>query len=196
MNSVFVENSLNEAQCALNRFTENKVQIANIYTSIDLLVQSIQNGGRIFSCGNGGSLCDAMHFAEELTGRYRKNRAPLPGVAISDPSHICCVGNDFGYEHIFSRYIDAHGNSSDCLVGLSTSGKSRNVIEAIKVAKRKGMKVIFLTGNLNSDISDICDVQIVAEGFDWADRVQEIHIKILHIFIEGIERVLFPENYK
>lgn len=196
MNSVFVENSLNEAQCALNRFTENKVQIANIYTSIELLVQSIQNGGRIFSCGNGGSLCDAMHFAEELTGRYRKNRAPLPGVAISDPSHICCVGNDFGYEHIFSRYIDAHGNSSDCLVGLSTSGKSRNVIEAIKVAKRKGMKVIFLTGNLNSDISDICDVQIVAEGFDWADRVQEIHIKILHIFIEGIERALFPENYK
>ncbi len=196
MNSVFVENSLNEAQCALNRFTENKAQIANIYTAIELLVQSIQNGGRIFSCGNGGSLCDAMHFAEELTGRYRKNRAPLPGVAISDPSHICCVGNDFGYEHIFSRYIDAHGNSSDCLVGLSTSGKSRNVIEAIKVAKRKGMKVIFLTGNLNSEISDICDVQIVAEGFDWADRVQEIHIKILHIFIEGIERALFPENYK
>lgn len=191
----FVEKSLHEAQCCLSSFCSDKQQITNIYKSIDLLVTSIQNHGQIFSCGNGGSLCDAMHFAEELTGRFRKDRSSLPGIAISDPSHICCVGNDYGYKYIFSRYIEGHITAKDSLVALSTSGRSPNVIEAIKAAKSRQATVIFLTGKFNNEISPLCDVQIVAKGFEWADRVQELHIKILHIFIEGIERSLFPNNY-
>ena len=132
MNSVFVENSLNEAQCALNQFTENKVQIANNLYGNRASRSIYSKRWPNLSCGNGGSLCDAMHFAEELTGRYRKNRAPLPGVAISDPSHICCVGNDFGYEHIFSRYIDAHGNSSDCLLGFQLPEKAVTLLKLLK----------------------------------------------------------------
>lgn len=191
----FVRLSLNEASVCLNNFLKDEEQISQIYNCVNILVNSIKNGGRIYSCGNGGSMCDAMHFAEELTGRYRKNRLPIPGQSISDISHATCVSNDFGYNEIFSRYIDAFATQRDVVVAISTSGGSKNIIELLKKCKEKGVQTILLTGRRNSDCQKLADFTIVAEGNDFADRTQEIHIKILHIFIEGIERNLFPENY-
>ena len=181
---------------ALTKFINDAEQIANVDHAINILVSSLRTGGHIFSCGNGGSMCDAMHFAEELTGRYRKDRSPLAGVAISDPSHMSCIGNDYGYVEIFERYLQAHARQGDCLVAMTTSGTSKNVLKAVKTAKDMGLKVIVLTGRYNDDLQNMTDVCIVAKAGQWADRVQEMHIKILHIFIEGIERNLFPENYQ
>lgn len=192
----YVNDSLVEAQMALTKFINDAEQIANVDHAINILVSSLRTGGHIFSCGNGGSMCDAMHFAEELTGRYRKDRSPLAGVAISDPSHMSCIGNDYGYVEIFERYLQAHARQGDCLVAMTTSGTSKNVLKAVKTAKDMGLKVIVLTGRYNDDLQNMTDVCIVAKAGQWADRVQEIHIKILHIFIEGIERNLFPENYQ
>lgn len=191
----YVEDALDKANKALLNLINSPDQISNIYLAINLMVDSIKKGGHIFACGNGGSLCDAMHFAEELTGRYRKNRPALPGIAISDASHIACIGNDFGYDEVFSRYLEANASSQDCLIAISTSGKSRNIIKAIQAAQHKGLRIIFLSGKENCAVTELCNVSIITSAGDWADRVQELHIKILHIFIEGIERSLFPENY-
>ena len=191
----YIKASLEEASKTLTSFINNAEQLEYIQTAIIYLVATLKNNGRIFSCGNGGSMCDAMHFAEELTGRFRKNRKPLAGVAISDPSHMSCVGNDYGYVEIFDRYLQAHAREGDCLVAMTTSGTSKNVLKAIQTAKEIGLKVIVLTGRHNDELKNMTDVCIVAQVGQWADRVQEMHIKILHIFIEGIERNLFPENY-
>lgn len=191
----YVEISLCEASKALTDFMNNAEQVKRIYQSIDLLVNAVRAGGRIYSCGNGGSMCDAMHFAEELTGRYRKNRSPVPGIAISDISHATCVANDFGYTELFSRYIEAVGTPNDVVVAMSTSGTSKNIISLLKKCKEKKIQTILLTGRENSVCEQFSDVTIVAKGNEFADRTQELHIKVLHIFIEGIERNLFPENY-
>lgn len=191
----YIKASLEEASKTLTSFINNAEQLEYIQTAIIYLVATLKNNGRIFSCGNSGSMCDAMHFAEELTGRFRKNRKPLAGVAISDPSHMSCVGNDYGYVEIFDRYLQAHAREGDCLVAMTTSGTSKNVLKAIQTAKEIGLKVIVLTGRHNDELKNMTDVCIVAQAGQWADRVQEMHIKILHIFIEGIERNLFPENY-
>lgn len=191
----YVEDALDKANKALLNLINSPDQISNIYLAINLMVDSIKKGGHIFACGNGGSLCDAMHFAEELTGRYRKNRPALPGIAISDASHIACIGNDFGYDEVFSRYLEANARSQDCLIAISTSGKSRNIVKAIQAAQNKGLRIIFLSGKENCAVTKLCNVSIITSAGDWADRVKELHIKILHIFIEGIERSLFPENY-
>ena len=140
-------------------------------------------------------MCDAMHFAEELTGRYRKNRRGHAAVAISDPSHISCVANDFGYEYIFSRYIESHGQAGDVLIGITTSGTSKNVIKALEAAKNQSLTSIVLTGREAPLLNDLADHVICTAGGDYADRVQELHIKTLHIFIELIERHFHPENY-
>lgn len=192
----YIKASLEEASNTLTSFINNAEQLEYIQTAIIYLVATLKNNGRIFSCGNGGSMCDAMHFAEELTGRFRKNRKPLAGVAISDPSHMSCVGNDYGYAEIFDRYLQAHAREGDCLVAMTTSGTSKNILKAIQTAKEIGLKVIVLTGRHNDELKNMTDVCIVAQAGQWADRVQEMHIKILHIFIEGIERNLFPENYQ
>lgn len=192
----YIKASLEEASKTLTSFINNAEQLEHIQTAIIYLVATLKNNGRIFSCGNGGSMCDAMHFAEELTGRFRKNRKPLAGVAISDPSHMSCVGNDYGYVEIFDRYLQAHAREGDCLVAMTTSGTSKNILKAIQTAKEIGLKVIVLTGRHNDELKNMTDVCIVAQAGQWADRVQEMHIKILHIFIEGIERNLFPENYQ
>jgi D-sedoheptulose 7-phosphate isomerase len=155
-----------------------------------IMVQSIQNGGKIISCGNGGSMCDAMHFAEELTGRYRDDRKAIPALSISDPSHMSCVGNDYGYEFVFSRYLEALGNKGDVLLAISTSGNSKNVLHAIEVAKKKGMLVIGLTGKDGGKMAGLCDVEIRAPHAPYADRAQEIHIKVIHSLIDFIERNL------
>jgi D-sedoheptulose 7-phosphate isomerase len=163
---------------------------ALIKTAGDIMVTSVKVGGKIISCGNGGSMCDAMHFAEELTGRYRDDRKPIPALSISDPSHMSCVGNDYGYEKVFSRYLEAIGNKGDVLLAISTSGNSRNIIEAITAARAKGMQVIGLTGKDGGKMADLCDVEIRAPFSDYADRAQEIHIKVIHSLIDHIEREL------
>jgi len=192
----YIKSSLAEAHDGLTNLMANEQTLATIEQAASLLVQSLSQGGRIFSCGNGGSMCDAMHFSEELTGRYRKNRKGFSAVSISDSSHISCVANDFGYEFIFSRYIESHGTSKDVLVALSTSGKSLNIIKAVEAAKEIGVKSIVLTGKAGSELESTADICICTPAGNFADRVQELHIKVLHILIEMIERNLCPQNYE
>lgn len=183
-----IRTELNEAAETLNKFISDPANIESIQRAAVLLADSFKAGGKVISCGNGGSHCDAMHFAEELTGRYRENRPGYPAIAISDVSHISCVGNDFGYEYIFSRYLEAVGQKGDVLLGISTSGNSGNVIKAIEAARAKGMKVITLTGKDGGKMDGSADVEIRVPHFGFADRVQEIHIKVIHILILLIEK--------
>ena len=176
-----------DAQNTLAAFLADERNFERIEEAINIIVNAFQNGGKIIACGNGGSHCDAMHFAEELTGRYRNNRKALPALAISDSSHITCVGNDYGYDYIFSRFVEAHGNTGDVLLGISTSGNSANVINALETAKTLGMRTIALTGKDGGKIKDLCELEIRAPKSDYADRAQEIHIKIIHSLIDGIE---------
>ena len=181
-----IKNQFEESQRILSEFqTEENFQKIN--TAIELMSAALKNGNKIISCGNGGSMCDAMHFAEELSGRFRNNRKGLAAVSISDTSHISCVANDFGYDFVFSRYIEAIGQSGDVLLGISTSGSSKNVILAVEAAKKKGMKTLVLTGKGGGKLSVLADLEIRAPYSEFADRAQEIHIKIIHNFILGIE---------
>lgn len=191
----FIRSSLVEAQTTLNKFIEDEQNLKKIEQAIGLFVDSFRNKGRVFSCGNGGSMCDSLHFAEELTGRYRKDRAPLPATGISEAGHITCIANDFGFDHIFSRFVEAWGQSGDTLLAISTSGNSANVIKAVEVAKAKGMKVVGLLGKDGGKLKSMVDVPLIVPC-PITDRIQEVHIKCIHIFIEGIERELFPENYR
>ncbi len=152
-----------------------------------LMVDAIENSGKIISCGNGGSMCDAMHFAEELSGRYKDDRRALPAISISDPSHMSCVGNDYGFDHVFSRFVEGLGQKQDVLLAISTSGNSANIINAVKAAQGKGMKVIGLTGKTGGELANMVDVEIRVPHSGYADRIQEIHIKIIHSFIDFIE---------
>jgi D-sedoheptulose 7-phosphate isomerase len=190
-----IKNSLQEAHIALTKLMADETTLARVATAAASLVESFENGGRVFSCGNGGSMCDAAHFAEELTGRYRKNRPGLAAMAINDPGHITCVANDFGYEEIFSRYIESHGRMGDVLLALSTSGKSPNVLKAVAAAEKLGLTTIALTGQPGSALEELADICICTPAGAFADRVQELHIKVLHILIEMVERTLCAENY-
>lgn len=194
MSQQFILNSLSAAKETLDGFISDPKNLELIDSSIQTLVHSFKNGGRVMSCGNGGSMCDSMHFAEELTGRYRKDRAPLAAMPMGDPSHITCVANDYGFNYIFSRNVEAWGNAGDVLLAISTSGNSANIIEAVKSAKAKGMKVIGLLGKDGGALKEIVDIPIIVKTMA-TDRIQEIHIKCIHIFIEGVERSLFPEHY-
>jgi D-sedoheptulose 7-phosphate isomerase len=191
-----VKNSLVDAQSTLNRFLDDENNLRSIVDAADLLISSFKKSGKAFSCGNGGSMCDAMHFAEEFTGRFRNNRPGIAAIAISDPTHITCVANDFGYEQVFSRYIEAHGQRADVLLAISTSGKSPSILVAAQAARQLGMRVIGLTGTPGSSLQGLCDVCICSPSGAYADRVQEMHIKIIHILLELVERDLFPENYE
>ncbi|QIQ22266.1 D-sedoheptulose 7-phosphate isomerase [Zophobihabitans entericus] len=183
-----IKHELSEAVDVLTKFISNEHNIKTIQDAAILLANSFKQGGKVLSCGNGGSHCDAMHFAEELTGRFRENRPAYPAIAISDPSHISCVGNDFGYDHIFSRYVEAVGRKGDVLLGISTSGNSANVLKAIEEARKQGMKVIVLTGKDGGKMKGLADVEICVPHFGYADRVQEIHIKVIHILILLVEK--------
>ena len=187
--------SLAEAQQSLEALLANDAALQSIEQAAALLIDVFERKGRVYSCGNGGSMSDAMHFAEELTGRYRLDRAALGATAISDAGNLTCVGNDHGYEQVFSRYIEGHGRAGDCLVALSTSGTSTNIIRAAQTARDLGMHVIVLSGKQAELLSSLSDVYICTPGGAFADRVQELHIKVLHILIELIERHFFPENY-
>ena len=181
-----IKKQFEEAQLILSKF-QNVENFEKIETAIEMMCTALKAGNKIISCGNGGSMCDAMHFAEELSGRFRNNRRGLAAVSISDPSHISCVANDFGYDFVFSRYIEAIGQSGDVLLGISTSGSSKNVILAVEEAKKKGMKTLVLTGKGGGKLAELADLEIRAPYSEFADRAQEIHIKIIHNFILGIE---------
>ncbi len=176
-----------EAMQTLQRFMEDAEQMNHIDRAAQAMLQAIKADGKILSCGNGGSHCDAMHFAEELTGRYRGNRPGIAAIAISDVSHISCVGNDYGYDQIFSRYVEAVGRKGDVLLAISSSGNSANVIKAIEAAKAKGIKVVGLTGKDGGKMAGLVDIEIRAPYSEYADRAQEIHIKVIHALIDSIE---------
>ena len=182
-----ITKELTEAQSVLSRFVADPNNIKAIEKAASVIVESLKKGGKVISCGNGGSHCDAMHFAEELSGRYRDDRKALAATCISDVSHITCVGNDYGFEFIFSRYIEGLGKEGDVLFALSTSGNSKNVLRAAEEAKRKGMKVIAMTGKDGGKLAGLADVEVRVSHGGYADRIQEVHIKVIHILILLIE---------
>lgn len=189
MSTSSIASHFQEAESVLKQF-QTEENFTKMAQAIDWMTQAIQGGSKIISCGNGGSMCDAMHFAEELSGRYRNDRKALAAISISDPSHLSCVANDYGYEFVFSRFIEGLGHSSDVLLGISTSGNSKNVILAVEAAKAIGMKTIVLTGKEGGKLALLADLEIRAPYSAYADRAQEIHIKVIHAFIDGIERKL------
>jgi D-sedoheptulose 7-phosphate isomerase len=179
-----------QARQMLDIFLSDDNNIENIASAGRIMVESLNSGGKIISCGNGGSMCDAMHFAEELSGRFREDREPIAAISISDPSHITCTGNDYGFDKIFSRFIMATGKSNDVLLAISTSGNSGNIIEAARTARQKGMKIVALTGKDGGSLAGLSDIEIRAPLSEYSDRVQEMHIKIIHSLILFIENNL------
>lgn len=178
---------LQEAQALLTKVLADEALLAEVDRAGDILVGCLKSGGKILSAGNGGSHCDAMHFAEELSGRYRDNRPALGALAISDPSHITCVGNDYGFEFIFSRQVEALGRAGDVFFGISTSGNSANILAAARAAKERGMQVILLMGKDGGKMRGLADAEIIVPHFGYADRIQEIHIKFIHALIDHVE---------
>ena len=188
-----IKKSFLEAQQVLADFVAEDEKLKQVGLAAERLSRILKSGGKVISCGNGGSMSDAMHFAEELTGRFRGDRPALPAVAISDPTHLTCVANDFGFDYVFSRYVEAHGKAGDVLLAISTSGNSANVVNAVNTAHDRGMLVIGLTGKDGGKMKNLCDVNICVPWNGYSDRIQEIHIKIIHILIEQIELHLFGE---
>jgi len=186
-----VRKHLEEAQRLLQNCLQNDDFISSIDDAASLMFESIRLGGKILSCGNGGSTCDAMHFAEEMTGFFREKRQALPAIAIADPSHITCTANDYGFETIYSRYIEAIGKEGDVLFAISTSGNSENIIQAAKVARNQGLKVVALTGNSGGDLAKFTNIEVRIPYQGFSDRIQEMHIKVIHILISQIE-----DNFK
>jgi D-sedoheptulose 7-phosphate isomerase len=188
MHLSIIRNELLEAENVLQAFIGDPKNLENIDKAATLLADSLKQEGKILSCGNGGSHCDAMHFAEELTGRYREHRPSYAAIAISDPSHLSCVGNDYGFDAIFARYLEGVGRRGDVLFCLSTSGNSENILQAINTAKAKGIAIVALTGKDGGKMAGLADVEIRVPHFGYADRIQEVHIKVIHILIYLIEK--------
>lgn len=179
-----------EAHQVLGLLLADEKALASIDAIAALLAERFRSGAKVLIAGNGGSLCDAVHFAEELTGRFRKDRPALPAIALADAGHITCVGNDYGFEHVFSRAVEALGAKGDVLIGLSTSGNSANVIRAIETAKARGLATVSLLGKGGGKLRGVCDHEIIVAG-ETADRIQELHMLILHTLVEGVERAMF-----
>ena len=182
-----IREDFSEARTVLDAFISDASNFTRIADAGKLVVAAFKGNRKVMSCGNGGSMCDAIHFAEELSGRFRNDRQALPAISISDPAHITCTANDYGFEKVFSRFIEAAGNAGDVLLAISTSGNSKNVIEAARTARNKGLKVIALTGKDGGVLKDLCDVEIRAPHAPYADRAQEIHIKVIHALIHFVE---------
>jgi D-sedoheptulose 7-phosphate isomerase len=189
-----IATELQEASRVLTQFLNDPVALSKIEQASRIIAEAIQSGGKVISCGNGGSHCDAMHFAEELTGRYREDRKALPAICISDPSHLSCVSNDYGYEFVFSRYLEALGNRGDVLLAISTSGNSPNVLRAAQTAREKGLAVIALTGKDGGKLAPLATVELRVPHSGYADRIQEVHIKIIHILILLIEKQVIGDQ--
>lgn len=190
MSQAVIVQELQQAASVLERVMASPELLSKVEQAAQMMSASVKQGGKIISCGNGGSHCDAMHFAEELTGKYREPRQAIPAICVSDPSHISCVGNDYGYDHIFSRYLEALGQKGDVLLAITTSGNSANVVKAAETARQRGMKVVALTGNSGGKLAALADVEIRVPHQGFADRIQEIHIKVIHILILLIEKAL------
>ncbi len=186
----FIQSQWQEAEFVLKNFFQEPKNLEQIALTAQVMIDAIGNGQKILTCGNGGSHCDAMHFAEELSGKYRNDRKALPALAISDSGHITCVGNDYGFEHIFSRFVEAIGQKGDILVGISTSGNSTNILKAFEAAHQKNITTIALTGKDGGKLAPLADFEIRVPHFGYADRIQEVHIKIIHIWIGLIEKEL------
>ncbi len=189
-----IRRSLLESREVLNQFIQKPENLAIIAQAVTRIHAVFERQGRIFTCGNGGSLCDAIHFAEECSGKFRDERRPLPAIALSDAGHLTCTANDFGFDEVFARPVLALGHPGDLLLALSTSGNSANVTRAAEAAKSRGMHVLGLLGKDGGVLKNHCDIYLIAPG-QTADRIQEIHTKVLHILIEHVERLMFPENY-
>lgn len=185
-----IEGHFSEAASVLERFRSDVWNMKAVRRAGDLMAAALKAGGKLISCGNGGSMCDAMHFAEELTGRFRDDRAPFAAVSISDPAHITCVANDHGFEQVFARFVEAHGKTGDVLLAISTSGNSANVLRAAEAAKARGMRVVGLTGKDGGKLAALCDTEVRVPHAGYADRVQEVHIKVIHAWIDHIEQLL------
>ena len=185
-----IEASLTEAREVLDEFMSENSNIHAIESAANILISAIRNGKKIISCGNGGSMTDAMHFAEELSGVFREKRDALPALSISDPSHITCAANDYGFESIFSRYVEGVGVPGDALLVVSTSGNSMNLIKAVESARAREMKVVALTGKTGGLLASMVDQEIRVRGRKYSDRIQEVHIKILHILVQLVEEAV------
>ncbi len=190
MTESIIRDSLAIAREELERFLADPHTVPSIEEAAEIMSECLSSGGKILSCGNGGSLCDATHFAEELTGRFRDDRRPLPAMAINDPAYITCVGNDYSFDEVFSRWVEAFGKSGDVLLAISTSGTSKNILKAAEVARRLGMKVVALTSKKGKPLAELADMVIAAPDAPHSDRIQEIHIKVIHILIQSIESFL------
>lgn len=190
MTKTIIQDSLAQAHKELERFMADPVTVPSIEKAAEVMSGCLSSGGKIISCGNGGSLCDATHFAEELTGRFRNDRRPFPAMAINDPAYLTCVGNDYSFDVVFSRWIEAFGKPGDVLLAISTSGTSPNIIKAAEAAKSLGMMVVALTSKKGQTLSALSDVAVMAPDAPHSDRIQEIHIKVIHILIESIEALL------
>jgi D-sedoheptulose 7-phosphate isomerase len=190
-----VRESFDEASRVLAAFLADPACLEGVRRFAKTAAATLKSGGLLLSCGNGGSMCDAMHFAEEWTGRFRKDRAALSAIAFSDPSQLSCIANDFGYDEVFARSVEAYGKKGDLLVALSTSGDSPNILRAIETARKIGLATVGLLGKGGGKARALVDVPIVVPLATTSDRIQEIHIKILHIAIEAVEREMFPANY-
>jgi D-sedoheptulose 7-phosphate isomerase len=191
-----VRAAFEEARATLQAFLDAPESLRGVQLFVEAAHATLQRGGKLLSCGNGGSMCDAMHFAEEWSGRFRSDRSALPAMAFSDPSQLTCIANDFGYDEVFARSVEAFGREGDLLVVLSTSGNSPNVIRAVEVARERGIASVGLLGKGGGKLRPLVDVPIVVPRATTSDRIQEIHIKVLHIAIEAVERRMFPENYE
>ena len=189
-----IREELSQAALTLNNFLQSESALKGIEEAAAAMATAIQAGHKVISCGNGGSHCDAMHFAEELSGRFRADRRALPAISISDPAHITCVGNDYGFEFVFSRYVEALGKRGDVLLAISTSGNSPNVLRATEAARERGMKVIALCGKDGGKLAGMADVGITVPHHGFADRIQEVHILLGHILCELTEARLFSPS--
>lgn len=188
--------ALEEADRVLRAFLDDGACMASVERFAELAEATFRRGGTIYACGNGGSMSDAMHFAEEWSGRFRGDRAALPSMAFSDPAAMSCIANDFGYEQVFARMVEAYGKPGDALVAISTSGQSPNVLAACRAARRRGVSVVGLLGKGGGAMKELCDVAVVVPALAvTTDRIQEIHIKVIHAVIEAVERRMFPANY-
>ena len=190
----WIGQALEDARALLEQTIQSDRHIEDIAASVDLFLASLRQGGKILTCGNGGSHCDALHFAEELTGRFRKERPPLAALSLGEATHLSCVGNDYGFEYVYSRAVEALAKPQDCILVISTSGRSPNCLRAAQAAHERGAKVVGLLGYDGGSLLSLCDAAVVIPG-STSDRIQEMHIKVIHIWVELIERALFPQNY-
>lgn len=185
-----IEESVDEAIRAIT-FLKQPQCLAFIETVSNWVAQCFKSGNKILIAGNGGSLCDAMHIAEEFTGQFRDRRKALPAIALADPGHMTCTGNDMGFDAIFSRHVEALGRPGDILLVLTTSGNSQNLVNAVAAAKQNGLKTVGFLGKTGGKLLGQCDCEWVVSGFRYSDRIQEAHMAAAHIVIERVEKILF-----